>query len=391
MTTQPARATHATFFFVDIVGLSDPQMSTTLQVRKIEFLNNAIATSDAYRSAPHDSTLVLPTGDGMAIGFLQEPERPLLLAIELHEKLREYNKGKLPNETIQVRIGIHSGAVFVVKDLKGNSNIWGPGIIMARRIMDIGDEGHILLSARVADDLRELSHEYNQILHPLERVGVKHDMHILVYSAYNDLCGNPKLPAKIKSRIIEFLYPKVHVSLTIVDPERMLVRHKRYYEIQNNTNHPTATVTHQIATDVDKTFDDLKIKAYDENGKTLRISSIELNTLTQKEFATSFPKPLLHGERTGYYLEYEVEEPERYFENLFLANCEQFVLTFNFDQKNEMGKDWGIAPILFEINPEKGSKERTAIEPSIENSDNARIMHWSFSQISKGRCLRLEW
>jgi hypothetical protein len=391
MIPQPAKATHAIFFFVDIVGLSDPEMSTTLQIRKIEFLNNAIATSDAFKSAPDDSTLVLPTGDGMAIGFLQEPERPLLLAIELHQKLREFNKGKLPNETVQVRIGIHSGAVFVVKDLKGNSNIWGPGIIMARRIMDIGDEGHILLSARVADDLRELSHEYNQILHPLERIGVKHDVNILIYSAHNDRCGNPKLPAKIKSRISEFLYPKVHVSLTIVDPERMLVRYKRHYEIQNNTDNPTATVTHQIATDVDKTFDDLKIKAYDENGKTLRISSIELNTLTQKEFATSFPKPLLHGERTSYYLEYEVEEPERYFENLFFANCEQFVLTFNFRQKNEMGKDWEIAPILFEISPEKGSKERAAIEPSIENSDNMRSMHWSISQISKGRCLRLDW
>jgi len=31
--------------------------------------------------------LVLPTGDGMTIGFLQGPELPLRLAIELHEKL----------------------------------------------------------------------------------------------------------------------------------------------------------------------------------------------------------------------------------------------------------------------------------------------------------------
>lgn len=94
--------------------------------------------------------LVLPTGDGMAIGFLQGPELPLNLAIEIHRMLSKHNKAKIPAEIIRVRIGIHSGAAFVVDDVLSNKNIWGPGIILARRIMDIGDDGHILLSSRIS-------------------------------------------------------------------------------------------------------------------------------------------------------------------------------------------------------------------------------------------------
>ena len=105
-----------------------------------------------FRLTPKDTMLALPTGDGMAIGFLQGPELPLKLAIELHGKLAKYNKSKIPTETVRVRIGLHSGAVFVVKDILNNKNVWGPGIIIARRTMDVGDDGHILLSTRTAED-----------------------------------------------------------------------------------------------------------------------------------------------------------------------------------------------------------------------------------------------
>ena len=34
---------------------------------------------------------VLPTGDGMAIGFMLSPESPLQLGIDLHHALKKYN------------------------------------------------------------------------------------------------------------------------------------------------------------------------------------------------------------------------------------------------------------------------------------------------------------
>jgi hypothetical protein len=169
--------------------------------------------------------LVLPTGDGMAIGFLQGPQMPLYLAIELHEKLALYNKGKIPSQAIRVRIGIHSGHVFVVKDILNNKNIWGPGIIIARRIMDLGDDGHILLSARTAEDLRELSDSYKHIIHPLHDYDIKHGQTLLIYSAYGKGFGNAKAPtkgsyqrSKMSKEILEYrktlIYPNIEVILT---------------------------------------------------------------------------------------------------------------------------------------------------------------------------------
>ena len=62
---------HANFFFVDIVGLSDPSMSTKIQIKKIETLNKSIMNCSTFIATPKDTMMALPTGDGMAIGFLQ--------------------------------------------------------------------------------------------------------------------------------------------------------------------------------------------------------------------------------------------------------------------------------------------------------------------------------
>ncbi len=80
---------HANFFFVDIVGLSDPVMSTKTQIKKIKVLNESIKECDSYKNTPKESILTLPSGDGMCLGFLQDTQLPLLLASQLHEKLNE--------------------------------------------------------------------------------------------------------------------------------------------------------------------------------------------------------------------------------------------------------------------------------------------------------------
>src|SRR5574339_212054 len=111
---------YANFFFTDIVGLSDLRMSTKTQIRKIEVLNKLIKECTAFKTTSKDSFIVLPTGDGMAIGFFQSPELPLNLAIELHRKVGIYNRAKIPTEALRLRIGIHSGPIFVVKDVLDN-------------------------------------------------------------------------------------------------------------------------------------------------------------------------------------------------------------------------------------------------------------------------------
>jgi hypothetical protein len=389
---------HANFFFVDVVGLSDPSMSTKTQIKKIEALNKNIADCEAYKTAPEDSLLILPTGDGMAIGFLQGPELPLKLAIELQKKLAEYNKAKIPSEIVQVRVGLHSGNVFVVNDIQGNKNIWGPGLIICRRVMDFGDENHILLSNTLAESLHELSDEYLKMIRPVHDFVLKHGRTMLVYSAHGEGFGNPNPPTKgaaLASKMGEYikrskttLYPFVEVNLSITDLKNMLVHYKRVYEIKNISDEPIYNVLHGIASDVPKaSVSDLNVKVYDEENREMKISSVSVDDPYSKEFTTQFNRAVLKDEPGRYYiLEYDVEEPNRYFENAFLINCEKLVMKMEYPT-NDSTKE----PVLYEINQETEEKKISNIQGVIRNDRNTNIIRWAIPEITKGQTFRIEW
>jgi hypothetical protein len=387
-------------------------MSTKIQIKKIETLNKSIMKCPTFRLTPKDTILALPTGDGMVIGFLQGPELPLKLAIELHGKLAKYNRSKIPTETVRVRIGLHSGSVFVVKDILNNKNVWGPGIIIARRTMDIGDDGHILLSTRTAEDLREISDEYKQIIKPLYDYITKHGQKLFLYSAYGEGFGNPKMPIKgsypmssaVVGRNNEFkriqrstvttysaIYPYLEVNISIKSSKTLLVHYRRLYEIQNTSDEPIYEVIHGIATDVEKTFDDLNIRVYDEENEPLQICSIPIDKPFQKEFTTLFNKPIMKSdkERRYYVLEYDVEEQSKYFENYFGTNCGRFVVTIEYPSSMS-------TPVAYEVNLETDEVIKCKIQPAVEkmkgpNNNKRNIVRWVRREIVKGQSFRFEW
>ncbi len=194
----PSEVLNVNFFFIDIVGLSNPSLSVKKQITKIENLNRMITSCEVLTKSINDKKIVLPTGDGMAIGFLLNPELPLKLAMQLHQKLRTYNYGRKSSEdSIGVRIGISSGPIFIVSDINGNQNVWGPGIILARRVMDLGDNMHILLSDPLASQLISLKDEYKTVIRAISDYNIKHGQSIKLYSAYSHDFGNHNLPAKV--------------------------------------------------------------------------------------------------------------------------------------------------------------------------------------------------
>lgn len=196
----PSGVIDASFFFVDVVGLSDPALSVRRQIEKIEALNDMIGHCDTFKKT--SDKRVLPTGDGMAIGFMLSPEAPLQLGIELHQALKKYNThtNKEDGSFLDVRIGLASGSVFIVNDVNSNQNIWGPGIIFARRVMDVGDGGHILLAGPLAESLLTLDDKYRGMVNLLGDYQVKHGQILKIYSAYfGSEFGNPAVPARFKS------------------------------------------------------------------------------------------------------------------------------------------------------------------------------------------------
>jgi len=397
--TKPLSLIHANFFFVDIVGLSDTAMSTKTQIKKIEVLNQCISECHAFKSVPIETILLLPTGDGCCIGFLQGPELPLLLSIELHEKLAVYNKAKIPSETVRIRIGLHSGNCFIVNDLLGNKNTWGPGIIYARRVMDFGDDAHIMMSPTMAGNLRELSDEYRQIIHPVHDVILKHGYTMLLYSVYGEGFGNKKHPEKgasIRSKygdeIIRLqkttLYPSLSVDLSVMDPKKMLVQHKRTYEVANISNEPIKNVLHGIAMDINKdNINDLNIQVFDEKNRECKITSINVDKPDCKEFTTEFSEPITKGDSgKGYTLVYEVEEPERYFENAFLIDCQEYNMSFKYPTNKGVKR-----PELIEISQETDKQTKSKVEPKIKQLDSQEVVSWKITNIIKGKTFRIEW
>ncbi|MGA7274785.1 MAG: tetratricopeptide repeat protein, partial [Candidatus Udaeobacter sp.] len=98
---------------------------------------------------------------------------------------------------ILVRMGIHSGPVSEVTDVSGRTNIAGPGINIAQRVMDCGDAGHILLSQRVADDLAQYR-QWSAYLHDLGECEVKHGVRVRVVNLYTNDVGNSAIPTKLR-------------------------------------------------------------------------------------------------------------------------------------------------------------------------------------------------
>src|SRR5438477_89101 len=176
--------------FIDIVGYS--KLLITEQSERLQKLKEIVWGTEQFRLAQAEGKLLrLPTGDGGALVFRNNPEAPVLCAMEISKELKRHPE-------LQVRIGIHSGPVNEIRDLNAQANIAGAGINIAQRIMDCGDAGHILLSRHVAEDLEQYP-RWRAYLHDLGECQVKHGVRIGLANLYDSEVGNPQLPKKFQA------------------------------------------------------------------------------------------------------------------------------------------------------------------------------------------------
>jgi len=175
--------------FMDIVGYSKLHME--VQRKLVKLLQEMVRNTAEFAHAHAKKKLVcLPTGDGLALVFFGDPEAPVRCAVDLGSALRHHPELKL-------RMGIHAGPIYRVPDINANVNVAGVGINMAQRVMDCGDEGHILVSRAVADTLSQLG-KWENSLKDLGEAEVKHGVHIHVYNLHTADAGNPEPPQKLR-------------------------------------------------------------------------------------------------------------------------------------------------------------------------------------------------
>src|SRR5437764_10772408 len=175
--------------FIDIVGYS--KLLITEQSDQLQTLKQIVRNTEQFHLAQAEGKLLrLPTGDGGALVFRTSPEAPVLCAIEISRELKHHPE-------LRVRIGIHSGPVNEITDLNEQANIAGAGINIAKRVMDCGDAGHILLSKHVAEDLEQYP-QWRSRLHELGDCEVKHGVCVGLVNLYGDEIGNPEVPKKLE-------------------------------------------------------------------------------------------------------------------------------------------------------------------------------------------------
>jgi TolB-like protein/class 3 adenylate cyclase/Tfp pilus assembly protein PilF len=176
--------------FIDIVGYS--KLSINEQRSAVDELTQIVRATEQFQKAEASERLIkIATGDGVALVFYTSPEAPVRCGVELSRALKDHSR-------LRVRMGIHSGPVSGVVDVTGRTNLAGAGLNLARRVMDCGDAGHILLSKHLAEDLAEFE-EWRPLLHDLGTCEVKHGMQVAIVNLWSDDVGNRQLPQKFQA------------------------------------------------------------------------------------------------------------------------------------------------------------------------------------------------
>jgi len=370
------------WFFTDIVGTSNPKINTKAQIRKINLLNSLIKKTEIFKQRDPHTTIILPTGDGMVIGFSESPEQPLRMAIDLHKGLNKYNKTQREKDKVQLRIGMDSGPVYFIKDVEGNDAVWGPGVVLARRVMDLCGSNQIFASMRIGDDISNLSPEYKEIMHRIGIYEVKHGAQLLIYNIYGKNFGN-KIPPK-KGKIQkpkeeltvrkepDFQFNSVEIKLDVIDPKTMMTHHTWIWDVKNNSKKPLEQIFYNIGGDTAKDFADMNVKITDENNNELDIVSLDVNKPHEKAFNVKLKKPLRFRQKGRILkLEYDWEEPDRIFEYVFASKCKKFKYNFTIPKETQ------IKNRVLEVNRELGLKKRAEPPPKIKYLPNKTEISWS--------------
>src|SRR5947208_6630091 len=129
--------------FIDTVGYS--KLSINEQRGDVDELTQIVRATEQFQRAEAARRLLkIPTCDGMVLVFYASPEAPAQCAVEISRALKEHHR-------LRLRMGIHSGPVSGAVDVNERANLAGAGINLAKRVMDCGDAGHILVSKHVAE------------------------------------------------------------------------------------------------------------------------------------------------------------------------------------------------------------------------------------------------
>ena len=154
---------------VDLVGYSRESVTDQMAIKR-NF--NQVLVKAITDISPADR-IILDTGDGVAMGFLGDPEDALFVAMYMHFN---FNRDRPA-----IRIGINLGPVKLATGAGGHPNIIGDGINVAERIMTFAEPGQLTVSRPFFEVMSRMSGQYKNLF---QHVGVRTDKQVRDHDVY---------------------------------------------------------------------------------------------------------------------------------------------------------------------------------------------------------------
>ncbi|HEY2528979.1 MAG TPA: SUMF1/EgtB/PvdO family nonheme iron enzyme [Xanthobacteraceae bacterium] len=137
----------AAILVADVVGYSRlMQADEDGTLSRVEEIGASIIEPSV---AAHRGHIFRTMGDGLLIEFPSVVEA-VLCAAEIQEELRQKGDAELPEQRIQLRIGINIGDI-----IRKENDVFGTGVNIAARLESLADPGSIYISGEAYDQVRD--------------------------------------------------------------------------------------------------------------------------------------------------------------------------------------------------------------------------------------------
>lgn len=158
--------------FFDVVGFTKNSTNQEMQkiIHKIDTVIDDLLYEDYNwnEQHQHNDLILMPTGDGLGIGF-----HPSIRDDEILRIVSDLLKRLIGNNGIKIRIGLAKGPNTRYLDVNEMNNLFGWGVNTAYRVMEGAEENQILIHEDYAKELGKIK-EFNIIDNEPITIETKH-------------------------------------------------------------------------------------------------------------------------------------------------------------------------------------------------------------------------
>lgn len=219
--------------FIELINFT--QYTDAEQINIKYSLNQLV--SAALKEYARSDRVLLDKGDAIIIAYMAAPEDVLAIVLDIQNGIKQHNDQGL--SPLLARIGIHLGAIRVVKDINDQLNVMGKGLSEAQQIAQLAQANTIVVSPAFYAVSLPLPHaiavqyvysgltsngqvaEYNAyelgLIAELNNSGLKLKMNDNQVSAIDELTPMPAYqPAKTQGSMLALLNWKYIVAAVLI-------------------------------------------------------------------------------------------------------------------------------------------------------------------------------